>query len=376
MAQIRSIQMLRAVAALAVTFGHLEHEAASLPAAAASGFTPILLDLSGAGVDLFFVISGFVMVYASHDLFGLRQAPRLFLARRIARIVPLYWLVTTLFLLTMAAAHVLSSAPPTAMEIVKSYFFIPYVSPGFEMMQPVFKLGWTLNYEMFFYGIFAAVLVLPSRAALAAITGLFIALVASGLWLAPGPGVMAFWSHPIILEFVLGALIAGGYRAGRRLTPQQAAFMLFAGLLGFAATPLFGLDAHGAWRPLVWGVPAALIFMASTLRVPREPARGGEWLSSWGDASYAIYLLHPLIVRTLRIGFDNAHVTGTFAPWLFVAAGLALVVPVALAVHQWVERPLTRSLTKLLGVRPTHLEPSRFSTENSTPAPIAIKQAA
>ena len=157
MAQIRSIQALRAIAALLVTLGHLEHEAASLPAAT-TGYAPILVDLTGAGVDLFFVISGFVMVYASHDLFATPDAARRFLTRRIARIVPIYWLVTTLFLAIMAASHVLSSAPPTWSEIAKSYLFVPYMPHGGEVMQPVYKLGWTLNYEMFFYAVFALAL--------------------------------------------------------------------------------------------------------------------------------------------------------------------------------------------------------------------------
>ncbi len=188
MSQIGSIQALRAGAALVVTFGHLEHEAATLPAAVASGFAPVLLDLTGAGVDLFFIISGFVMVHASRDLFGRSGAAPLFLARRLARIVPLYWMVTTLFLLTMLAAHVLSSAVPTAGEVVQSYLFVPYSPRVGGPMQPVYKLGWTLNYEMFFYLVFSVVLMLPARTAVLALVGFFVSLVAVGHVVQPQPG--------------------------------------------------------------------------------------------------------------------------------------------------------------------------------------------
>ena len=351
MSQIRSIQVLRAAAALAVTFGHLEHEAASLPAAARTGFAPILLGLSGAGVDLFFVISGFVMVYASRDLFARPDAVRLFLARRIARIVPLYWLVTTLFLVTILAAHVLSSAPPTAAEIVKSYLFIPYEPHDGGAMQPVYKLGWTLNYEMAFYVAFSAALVLPARAAVLATALLFAGLVAVGAAVPFAAGVLAFWTNPIILEFVFGAALAIAFLEGARLGPAAAGLALLAGLAGFAATTVLGLEAHGAWRPLLWGVPAALIFAGAVLVPARLPSgRGAGALVALGDASYAIYLLHPLIVRGLRLAFDKTHASVTASPWLFIALGLGLVVPLALAAHRWVERPSTRGLSRLFGV--------------------------
>jgi exopolysaccharide production protein ExoZ len=114
MSQIRSIQVLRAVAALLVAFGHLQAESVTMAAAASSGYRPILLDLTGAGVDLFFIISGFVMVYASRDLFERAGGGQLFLRRRVARIVPLYWAVTTVFLLTMMVIpHALATAAPT-----------------------------------------------------------------------------------------------------------------------------------------------------------------------------------------------------------------------------------------------------------------------
>lgn len=364
MSQIKSIQALRAGAALAVTFGHLEHEAASLPTAGPTGFAPVLLDLSGAGVDLFFVISGFVMVYASRDLFAAPGAARLFLLRRAARIVPLYWLVTTLFLLMLGASHVLSSAPPTAAEIIKSYLFIPYGPQDGGAMQPVYKLGWTLNYEVAFYLVFAATLVLPARLAVAAVVLLFSALVALGVACPPEAGVLAFWANPIILEFAFGAALAIAYHDGLRFGPATGGVVALAGVAGFAATTVLTLDAHGAWRPLVWGVPAALLFAGPVLSHARRPRwRGAGALVVLGDASYAIYLLHPLVVRGLRVAVDRAA-PGT-PPWLFVGLGLLGVVPLAILVHDRVERPLTRVLCQILGVRSTNSAGSERSLPRS-----------
>ena len=167
------VQALRAIAALTVVFGHAQTEALSLVAAKAGGLSTFLVDKTGAGVDLFFVISGFVMVHASQRLFGEAGAAKTFLLRRLFRIVPLYWAVTTLFLLAMLATPaLLSSDAPTLVEIVKSYLFVPYAKAGAEMMQPVYKLGWTLNYEMFFYGLFGLVIWMPLDRAVAGLAAL------------------------------------------------------------------------------------------------------------------------------------------------------------------------------------------------------------
>ena len=351
MPQIRSIQILRATAALSVAFGHLQSESLSMPAAAASHFRPILLDLTGAGVDLFFIISGFVMVYASHDLFESAAGGRIFLRRRIARIVPLYWLTTTIFLATMLLLpHAISSARPTSFEIVKSYFFIPYAHAGTDDIRPIYKLGWTLNYEMFFYFVFAALLFLPMRWALSSIAALFLALVAMGVILSPAAGPVAFWTHPIILEFVMGALLAAVFLRGQRLSPWLAFLLLLSGLSGFAATTICGGDAHGAWRPLLWGVPALLIVAAAVLRDGTHGATPWPFgfLILLGDASYALYLLHPLVIRALRLIWDRLGLSLFVSPWVFVGSALLLIMPTAILLHLFFERPMTRHIQKLL----------------------------
>jgi len=99
--RIALIQVLRAIAALSVAVGHTQRNAILVAAANHREFDPILLDLTEAGVDLFFVISGFVMVFASRDLFATPGGGLVFLSRRIARIVPLYWSMTTIFLTAM-----------------------------------------------------------------------------------------------------------------------------------------------------------------------------------------------------------------------------------------------------------------------------------
>ena len=218
-----SIQVLRAVAALGVLTHHVCNEKVahigSLPAPLHN------LSVGVAGVDLFFVISGFVMVYASESLFGKRGAARVFFLRRLARIVPLYWAVTAAIIIYLLVVHgtaVLMTLHSPG-SLVASFLFIPY--PRMDgYLSPVHILGWTLNYEMFFYVFFAVAILLPRRAAVIAITALFIALVAIGR-IATLPPPIAFWCDPIILEFCFGMVLAVAYREGIRL-PRTASWLL------------------------------------------------------------------------------------------------------------------------------------------------------
>src|SRR5688572_9349206 len=138
------------------------------------------LVLGAAGVDLFFVISGFVMVYSSESLFGRREGPLRFLLRRLARIAPLYWAVTIAIILYIYAAHgskLFEIYSPAS--LIASFLFYPY--PRLDGLAfPVHLLGWTLNYEMFFYAVFAAAIVLPRRAAVVAVCAALVALVVTG----------------------------------------------------------------------------------------------------------------------------------------------------------------------------------------------------
>ena len=133
------VQALRAAAAIAVTLVHFNW--LYLAIIGKFGDREFLYPLA-AGVDVFFVISGFIMVYSSEKLFGEPGAPRIFLARRIARIVPIYWVTTAVDVWIENKAFDLQ-------YVLKSFFFIPYAQPSGQIV-PVFGVGWTLNFEMFF----------------------------------------------------------------------------------------------------------------------------------------------------------------------------------------------------------------------------------
>src|SRR5262245_49803107 len=187
-ATILEIQILRAVAALAVVVMHIGIDLRYWGKA-----TITWTDVGNAGVDLFFVISGFIMVFIAWEQFGRRDAPVDFFVRRLIRIVPLYWLVTT--------GYVLASSHP-ASRIVTSYLFVPDFSANAAPL-PVVLQGWTLNFEMFFYLMLAMTLLLPRLAAIATVSTLLAALVLLNV---------PYYGNSVILEFVLGLWIGWAFR--------------------------------------------------------------------------------------------------------------------------------------------------------------------
>jgi exopolysaccharide production protein ExoZ len=342
------VQVLRALAALSIAMLHAQHDAGMLAERAGVSFTPLDRFPWAAGVDVFFVISGFIMVHASRGLFGTPEARGVFLVRRVARIVPLYWTVTTLYLaIALGAPAVLNSVLGEPWQVIASYFFIPYTRPD-GAAQPLYSLGWTLNYEMFFYGLFALAIVLPRRLAVAALTAGLLALVLLGR-LAPLPQPFAFWTDSIILEFAFGLGLGLLRAAGVTLRGPVR------GALAVIAIVLLALDLRdgGSWgalpRALAWGGPAALLVAAAALGHDRAAGGLATRLGvAVGDASYALYLLHPFAIRGGRELAARTGLTSVVGPWGFVILALVAATLAALLVHRLFERPATEGARRRL----------------------------
>ncbi|MGX1741434.1 acyltransferase family protein [Bosea sp. NPDC055353] len=339
--QIESIQTLRAIAALLVVLGHAAHETEAIGARVGLPAIDLSFMRWGIGVDIFFVISGFIMVHTSADLFGRPGAWRVFLTRRIARIVPLYWLLTSVLLLGGLAVPQLLNVPLGDWQhILASYLFIPSLRGGDET-RPVMALGWTLNLEMFFYVLFAGAMLLPLRRGMAALTLVIGGLALAGMLLQPEQVQLAFWTQQIILEFLFGCLLALLHRQGVSLPGPGAALLV---VLGFAAMfRLHGLEAGETTLPaLRWGIPAVMIVGGAALYRGATP-RLALLLTGLGNASYSLYLFHPFALRPLREVWIRL-VGGALPLEIYIAVAIAVAAVASTLLYRWVERPIGRRL--------------------------------
>ncbi|MBS0295559.1 MAG: acyltransferase [Proteobacteria bacterium] len=321
-----SIQYLRALAALSVALYH------AFQRAWVEGMAPTELQDAAAGVDVFFVLSGFVM-WASTE--ASPASPLEFLRRRLVRVAPAYWIATL-----VAAALVLTW--PWVFQEVKlgdwrhlllSLLFVPHADPR-GLPFPVLQQGWTLNYEALFYAVFALGLFLPSRLRIA---WLAMSLGAVWLWGEVWPPAYTYIANPILMEFLAGVALAELWRRGRL---KGRIWSWLAILYGLAMLILLqALDYRSdAWRPLLWGGPATLIVGGAVALEASGWGRPWPWLQRLGDASYSIYLVHafPTAVLIRTGGFTSA--------WLFVPAAMALVVATGVAARLLIEKPLLRLL--------------------------------
>lgn len=332
------LQILRAVAAYMVVIFHcfefLASTSLGLPR----------LPVGAAGVDLFFVISGFIMVY----IVGVRETPAGFLMNRIGRIVPLYWLAT------LAAVVAVSIRPwlfpeslVTWQTVVSSLAFIP-VPDATGNLVPVLQVGWTLNWEMAFYVLFAISLTVSPRYRMPALLALMAALFTTGL-VAPAGSFATFYGSPIIFEFAAGCMIAKGLQTPaiamqlKRLPAMGligvGAFLLVAPALLLHGTAALAYESEGT-RPLFWGVPAAMIVLGVILLdLTRAPAKS-RFLTALGDASYSAYLLHPFIVTVLAVLVTSALGESYVSAIVFGAGTLVATMAASMLSYRFFEVPV------------------------------------
>jgi len=338
------LQYLRGIAALMVVY----HHAAFQLVKANSTLNVPLAGTGAAGVDIFFVISGFIMWVTTRSA---TMTPFAFLYRRVIRIVPLYWAVTFL-LLAVAAVNpgLLGATTFDPAHALLSLFFVPAPHPYLTgEILPFFIQGWTLNYEMFFYAIFALAMALGRRSMFALIVAMLTACVLIGMIWEPRNTILKFYSSTLLFEFVGGMLLGWIYLRNANAPRAMAIPLILAGsaalLLAESAPFAFGPNGVMPERALVWGLPGlALVAGAVFLAGPSRSAGSGPlwWL---GEASYSLYLTHlltlpaiSLLWRGLGFGFQGAGGV------LYLVVAITLSALAACLIFVAFERPFTALL--------------------------------
>lgn len=284
------------------------------------------------GVDFFFVISGFVMVVSSTRIIGLVGAGREFLGRRIVRIVPMYWLATTikvLFLLAAPAAVLHSDLNWT--RIVASYFFIPTFNPA-GIAEPLLGVGWTLIFEIFFYLLFAVALA-ARRNVFKFCVPVLAGLAVANIFRPDDWPIWMYFFNPIVMYFAVGMFLGRYVRDRNRGSAAAgvAGCLAILSVVGIANGDYL-MDAGGVLRAFV-----ATAVVIAAIALPTQLSRVMPRLTvALGDASYSMYLFHPIIAPAIPVALFKL---GLITPVLSVALTLVAMPVMSLVLYHLVEQP-------------------------------------
>ncbi|MER8954742.1 acyltransferase [Mesorhizobium sp. M0833] len=316
--QYTSIQILRGLAALMVVTYHLP---------AALGMLDLDIPVLNSGVDLFFVISGFVMVLSTENR---RPDHRAFLMQRFTRVVPFYWVMTFLM---VAALWLFADRAVSLEQTTNSLLFIPYLDTVTGYVQPVLGVGWTLNLESLFYILFAATMSFGKWTQMAAVGVVFAIAVAVRIIFKPAADtVLFFYTTPILFEFLAG--MALGHLVGR-LTRLPA--VLGASALVFAIMSMLVMVlGFNLPRTLAQGLPALILVAACISLESYFRLFAPRVLARLGDASYSLYLTHPIVLLATAPVVASANVS----PWLAGMVLVAACIAVSLASYSFIEKPI------------------------------------
>lgn len=331
------VQALRAVAALLVVVHHAESSWRDRLVGSPQAALPWPNGQSG--VDIFFVISGFVMAISLPGLAGRANPGGVFLWRRFVRIIPLYWIFTTLKLLRYHfGPQMADQSPGNAWHIIASYLFVP-AADSYGAPIPLLAVGWTLNFEMMFYLLFALALILEIAPVVFLIPTLgMIAVV--GWFDHPGWPAWTSLASPLVLEFLYGVLLAQ-LTIQRRLPGLLAASMLF--FTGFILILCVPLPLYAA-RAFVWGWPAAAIVTGIVALEDRLGRSLPKSLLEIGNASYSIYLVHLFVISIVWVAVRRLGLANAPALAAMVVVSLVLSTLAGEIVHRCVELPLMKLL--------------------------------
>jgi exopolysaccharide production protein ExoZ len=291
------------------------------------------------GVDIFFVISGFVMTVSSQSLISLPHGMSIFLKRRVERIVPLYWIATTLkIVLVTISPGIAINAIGSSWHIISSYLFLPTLNAA--VPHPVLSAGWTLNYEMLFYLLFAIALGMgwPLLRVLVPALGVISAVA----FIAHGRGPILLNSYdPIVLEFLGGVLLA------RAVLAKKIPSVLVSSMMGVIGLTLLIMNQRGdqsLLRVFVWGLPALAVVTGAVGLEERFGRRIPRWLLDIGDASFAIYICHGFVLPLSGFLARRMRVGGAAEVFFVVFLGLVVATTFGVAINRVVERPIMRYL--------------------------------
>ncbi|SKA24006.1 acyltransferase family protein [Novilysobacter spongiicola] len=331
------IQALRAGAALLVVLFHLRIVEARF--GSGEPLLPGAMRFADAGVDIFFVISGFVMATVASGRY--RSVPNAgrFLARRAWRVLPPYWIYTSLVVVLMLVAPGIANSSYQDQSILASYLLWP------QHQLPVLTVGWTLIHEMYFYLVMAGALAfLQERHMPLFLLAWALAVLVAHAALGARPPWLALASNPMTLEFIAGAFVGLYWRRMPERTAGTCAVLGAVALVAAIVVLDRRVDADvlpPSLRTLVFGPAAALVVLGLLAARRRPEGAMGRWLTLLGDSSYSLYLSHVFVVSAAgRLWQVSGFNQSGWQHLVFIVVTVIACVAAGISSWRWVERPL------------------------------------
>ena len=332
-----NLQVLRAFAALIVVFVHLS------PLLGVLGLPPF----GAEGVSLFFVISGYIMVATTSTK---PTSPGRFLINRAVRIIPMYWIFTILVAIVgNLRPNLFANTVVSPLNVFRSLFFIPFVRAD-GTLEPLLFVGWTLNYEVAFYVLFAlSLFVRNTHVRVLAVVLSLATLVILGI-MVPGERIWRFYTNQIILQFAAGMVIALFNERLKKLTQRLSPFgalilaLTVAGLLTFNTylfPPVVSRTMAGMEAAILVAVAVGL--EQTGQRLTWKPAL------AVGASSYSLYLSHPFVTQSVY-ALSRRSVGEPLTAFIVILISLLLAILVGHGLHLACELPLSRFGRRVLHV--------------------------
>lgn len=325
--RLGGIEALRGLAAVSVILYHVSRhvdQAFGAPGLVAA------LQPGHAGVDLFFVISGFIILFVHRADLGRPRRLGHYLARRATRVLPLYWAALAV---TIGMALAAERGWPDAAALLRSVLLLPFG-------EPLLGVAWTLQYEAVFYLLFAA-MILSRPAGALLMAGWFAWVAAAALGLAPASAAPPDGAYA--LQFAFG--MAAAWLAGRGELPAPR-LLAAGGALAFGAAMLAEglgrLDGYGDAARLAYGLPAALLLLGLAGAERQGGLAVPGWLRHLGGASYAMYLFQFVFIGVAWQAWRLLGLGAALPAWACFAALSAAAILGGLATSWLVEKPLLR----------------------------------
>lgn len=353
----KSLQAGRAIAALLVVLYHIGMDMSlekyfNMP----EFYAPF--SFGGAGVEFFFVLSGFIIFYAHRNDFNHPQRVKSYFFKRFARIYPTFWIIFIgVSALALISASTRDVVPTDPLILLKTLLLIPQdpaVIGGTGA--PVVGVAWTLQYEMLFYVTFALAIWNRLLGILAIAVFVAIYLVQQSFGNLPFP--LAFIAQDYVWLFIMGMVVAK-LCLNRDMKVKNPEYIAIAGGLMFLVIALdvvFKQDIFKDYRILLFGLSSSiLVFGLVKAEQASKVFLGNKFVQLVGNASYALYLTHySLISFMLKVAMMlKLNELGYIGAFITYFTMLIICVLVAIGFHLWIEKPIARKLKAWMQNRKT-----------------------